>query len=253
MLDGMQARWIVALLASLALNVALWVRSRGPVEASRPASPSDCRSRSVSRSESRSSSSSRSEPGAIAPREHERDDADEHEHEREHEHEQRQEHAPATARSAGAEAELAPEEALRDIARDHLREHWRAKQAEIVAGLQRDALRPEWFDEDVAKTMARHRERSGLVGAEDARLEAGYRRVWAEHGPLVRELVTSEDWRELLAEIRDVWRDEDRLAVRELGSARAAAFRASELRGRTAIAAILATFADMPWDDAIAL
>ncbi len=164
--------------------------------------------------------------------------------------------AEATERDAAEAAGTADDpydlqqRALMQVALSHLRSHWKDNRASLLAVMQQVGTEA-FVDDDIQKKVAAHRERFGLVPADAARLEDGYRALWADHGAEMQRLIQAEDWPELMDEVRSFWSDEDRLIGATLGQEQRQRYRADDAPGRTAIMAILATFDGQPWDESI--
>jgi len=141
--------------------------------------------------------------------------------------------------------------ALTNVALLHLREHWQSSRDDIIKAMGYVGSE-EWVQADVSKKVAAHRRRFDLNDADAQRLHGGYTDLWSRYGDTMNGFVANQDWQGLAGEVRDFWKDEDRMVGSILGHDQSAAYRESDTAGRTAIMAILATFDDEPWDESIA-
>jgi hypothetical protein len=153
-------------------------------------------------------------------------------------------------RQAGPSEFEQQERALCDIAEEHVCAHWIRERDNVFATL-RDVGTEQWADKWLADKMKSLQERFGLDATESKKLESSYARLWTDYGPRLHGLVNQQppDYRELISEVRDFWQDEDRMMAMVMGKAGRDAYREVELKSRTAIVAILAAYADLPWDE----
>lgn len=163
---------------------------------------------------------------------------------------ERAEAAEGEAPQAEDDAHDLQQRALMQVALSHLRNHWKDNRASLLAVMQQVGTEA-FVAEDIDKKVAAHRERFGLNNADAARLEDGYRELWADHGEEMQRLIQAEDWEALMDEVRGFWSDEDHLVGHTLGQDQRQRYRAYDAPGRTAIMAILATFSGQPWDESI--
>lgn len=143
--------------------------------------------------------------------------------------------------------------ALCEVAEDHLRRHWVAERDNIVAtleGVGTDDWAERWMDKKVDSLE----DILGITGQQADLLTEAYTSLWAHHGPVLHGLLSAQpvDFAAVVKAVLDFIREEDKLIASLLGEAAGADYRNSELKSRTAILAIFATFANMPWDDALA-
>jgi hypothetical protein len=162
------------------------------------------------------------------------------------------EHVAAAAQTPEGEQTEAmrQREALNLVALTHLRKHWQASRGEIVAAMKHAGSEP-WVANDIEKKVTAHQRRFDLNDADVQRLERGYGDLWGEHGERMHTLIADENWDEVMSEVRGFWEDEDRMVGSIVGQEQRDAYRAADTAARTAIVAILATFADQPWDESI--
>jgi hypothetical protein len=165
--------------------------------------------------------------------------------------------APAGGRAQPGEPPEAtgPDEQRRtrcDVAEQQAREHWTSQRANILATVK-DIGKPSWIADEVKKNGESLQKELGLTPAERTRLERDEAALWATHGPLFQAALGRDptDWAALLDIVRAWWRDEDAIIERMLGPKGRDEHRASELRSRTAIMAVLAALAGKPFDDSL--
>jgi hypothetical protein len=140
------------------------------------------------------------------------------------------------------------------IARDKMKQQWLEKKSEIAAGLARDLP-------DEAKQRA-EAQRDADHAADVLGLEGRARRGFEEDfvdgrarqmaGLAILAQATPVDWSKLLAGARSLLGAEDALVEGQLGSDALARYRAAEMDGRITILSILATYANVDWDETIA-
>ncbi len=137
---------------------------------------------------------------------------------------------------------------LCDIAETQAREQWKNSRENIMKSVH-DVGTAAWAKDDVAKTIAQAHELLGTSPAEDRALESGYASLLAQHGDTLQRLIQANDYSALRDEVRAIWREQDALIVQTLGTAARDDYRATQLRSRTAIIAILTTLDDQPFDE----
>jgi hypothetical protein len=161
----------------------------------------------------------------------------------------------AGGQTSGPPEATGPEEQRRvrcDIAEQQAREHWTSQRANILASVK-DIGKTDWVPSEVKKSADKLEKDLGLSPAEKSRLERESLALWATHGPLFQAALARDptDWAALMDIVRAFWRDEDAVIERILGPKGRDEYRASDLRSRTAIMAILAALAGKPFDDSI--
>jgi hypothetical protein len=137
------------------------------------------------------------------------------------------------------------------IAEYHLRLQLHLQKANFVAGMQQVGS-DEWLELDLEHKMAGLNERFSLSSSDVERLQTGYEALLSDHSPTLQKLVQDEDWAGMVEQSQSFWREEDKLIGDLLGHERRARYRADQLRTRSAIMAIVSTFAGMKWDESIA-
>ncbi len=165
---------------------------------------------------------------------------------REQREKQKSKKGPAVVRASGWEEQ---QMALCEIAKKHVRFHWKASQNAIVATLQ-DLGSKEWIDKWLDQKMPGLRNLLGLDRTDAGRVQQGYEALWDVHGPKLRGLITSDppDYKALAEAVHGFWKAEDQLVGDLLGKKALDSYRVSELSARSAISAIMATFAGLPFD-----
>ncbi len=139
--------------------------------------------------------------------------------------------------------------ALCEISKKHVRLHWKSSQKPIVATLQNLGSKT-WIDKWLGQKLPGLRNLLGLDQADAGRVQQGYEALWDIHGPKLQGLITSEppDYKGLVDAVQGFWKAEDDLIGDLLGKKARDSYRVSELSARSAIAAIMATFAGLPFD-----
>ncbi len=153
---------------------------------------------------------------------------------------------------AEIDAELL-DDVLCSIAREHLHRHWSERRAELTDSLRRSLADVEEQDE------AAQREATGFAAVlelserdREALVEGHTQQRRARVGEALAALrAEPSDYDALYRAGRGLFADEDALVERIAGSRALPRLRASQLERRTAILALLATYADIPWDRAI--
>ncbi len=142
---------------------------------------------------------------------------------------------------------------LCSISEQQAREHWVKHKAEILGSI-RDVGKESWVRAERKKTLDGLASALGADATELGKLDKGYDALWRIHGPALQAIIAKEpiDLPALDAAVRSFWRDEDRLVERIMGAHAKEEYRASEMRSRTAIAAILAALGEKPYDDSLA-
>jgi hypothetical protein len=143
---------------------------------------------------------------------------------------------------------VAQEQTRCEVAEQQAREHWLRERANILASVK-DIGKPAWVAKELDETVS-----SFAVAARDRdRLAREYAALWSKYGSLFQNALSKEpaDWALLIDIVRAFFHDEDALIERTLGPAALAERRASELRSRTTIMAIIATLAEKPFDDSL--
>lgn len=140
--------------------------------------------------------------------------------------------------------------ALCEVAEEHVHAHWIRERDNVVATLT-DVGTEQWTDKWLGDKMRSLQERFGLDATEAEQLESSYEKLWQGYGPRLHALVGKQppDYRELVNQVRGFWRDEDRMMAGVMGNGTRDAYREMELKSRTAIVAILAAYAGLPWDE----
>jgi hypothetical protein len=166
--------------------------------------------------------------------------------------------SPSAGRRPGSPADRTDADAQRSalcrFGFEELRRDWKNRQAQTVDGLIKSLSDRDKQAKDLQNEVDRFAGALDLSAADRERLATHYgplrnRRIAAVLQALDRQ---PPDHRAVFDQARGLVADQDRL-IRELfGSDKVAPFRAAELRSRTIILAILATHADLPWDDTIA-
>ena len=177
------------------------------------------------------------------------------------EREQRPE--PRTARDAGAVGptgqsvlDVDPDvadEVLCDVARSHLVQHWKREQANVTAAIRRSVF----DDVRVATEMAGDLDRfATALAPSDEQREAfatRYRTARLARFEEARRALRREpvDYGSLFTTVRGLFADEDSIVRDLFGEESLTRLRALQAQKRTALLAILATYSDRSWDDAV--
>jgi hypothetical protein len=169
----------------------------------------------------------------------------------------KQAHAPRPTTSAGVEppepsGALDQRRVRCDIAEQQAREHWVKHRVEILASVK-DVGTATWVQGERKKTLDGIAKILGADPGELRRFDHGYDALWTKHGPILHAQVTAEpvDAAALIGSVRGLWHDEDSLIESIMGAHARDEYRASELRSRTAIVAILAALANKPFDESL--
>jgi len=164
---------------------------------------------------------------------------------------------PTTTRSPTESADpIPPTTALEqkrtrcDVAEQQAREHWVRNRASILDSVKTVGT-PEWIRAERKKELDGIEKVFGTRQDEKARFDRGYDVLWAKHGAGLRTELDREppDFGKVIGLVREIFRAEDALVESVLGAHGRDEWRASELRSRTAIMAILAALGDRPFDD----
>lgn len=154
-----------------------------------------------------------------------------------------------------AEAEPFDErrKALCRLSEQFLRHAWSANRDQLM-GLIQDFGTEAWSENWSAYKSESIGEMFDLSSSQQEALQQGYDSLWRQHGPRLQRMLASErtDYDALLGAAQEYFRAEDRLVDSVLGSQVQAQYGQSELEVRTLVLAILGTFADQPWSDALA-
>jgi hypothetical protein len=141
---------------------------------------------------------------------------------------------------------------LCDVAEQQAREHWVRNRASILASV-RTVGTPDWIRGERKKELDGIEKVFGTRPSERAVFDRGYDALWAKYGASLRAELDREpiDFTKVIAIVRDVFQAEDALVESTLGAHARDEWRASEMRSRTAIMAILAALGERPFDDAL--
>ncbi len=157
---------------------------------------------------------------------------------------------PPSAPAPDATGYAAQREALCRMGLKQLRHNWVAGRDSITQSLRRDLADPAHTARDVERFAEHLGSTLGLSQAQQRELAQAY-------GPLREARLTNAvsslrrdppDYAAVLDEAFALFEDEDQLVRKRFGGARLAQARASQLESRTAVIAILAALADLPWD-----
>ena len=162
--------------------------------------------------------------------------------------------SPRTAAAGLPVGEASPEvqqDLLSQIAREHLRREWERAKPAVVESLRRELKDPDKQRRDAERNL----EQFGKVLAlgDLTALRERYGPIRGARVRAIDEAISREppDFGAILAELRSLYADEDKLAESLAGRDAAARFRLSQLEERSVILGIAATYAQAPWDRAI--
>jgi len=141
-------------------------------------------------------------------------------------------------------------QALCEASEDFLRQVWEGHKEQVHAMLQ-GAGTEEWIDLWMDVKMADIDSRWDLERHERNQLQDGYRRLWGDHAATMQSLMqqTPPDYTAIAEATREFFKDEEQLIGELFGEDARAEYTAAELKNRTLVLAMFATFADRPWDD----
>jgi hypothetical protein len=164
---------------------------------------------------------------------------------------------PPQAKEAPPPTAATPDQqrrALCDVAEDDLRRQWQGKREEVTKGLRRDLRDAQKQRAEAADEGTKLASAMGLDPAAQRAFLDAYTPLRQARIAAAADAVDADppDYAALFEAARGLYADEDALAARLYGEDARQRLRASEIRGRTTILAIAATFADLPWDDSIA-
>lgn len=145
-------------------------------------------------------------------------------------------------------------DALCRLARDKLREQWLEQRESITSAVARDLPDEDKQRADARRDAQQASEKLGVSGRERRTFEEDYVNLrQARMADLASSAVaTPPNWPRLLDGARSMFDEEDALVARDLDPDAASRYRESERDGRLTILSILATYADVDWDDAMA-
>ncbi|MEQ9319078.1 MAG: hypothetical protein RIF41_07950 [Polyangiaceae bacterium] len=129
-----------------------------------------------------------------------------------------------------------------------LRKQWEASEPKARELFGKHLGTPSWIDNDMKWRFERHGERFDLAERDQDALERGYQGIWHRHGDRMRALAAEGDWDGVAETVRGFWREEDELLGEVLRPDELATFEQSEAGFRRSLLAMLATYADRPWD-----
>lgn len=130
-----------------------------------------------------------------------------------------------------------------------LRKQWEAGEPKARELFGKHLGTETWIDNDLKWRLERHGKRFDLAARDEAALERGYEGIWHRHGDRMRELAAEGDWDGVAETVRGFWREEDELLGEVLRPEELGAFQKTEAGFRRSLLAMLATYADRPWDD----
>jgi hypothetical protein len=171
------------------------------------------------------------------------------------------EHGPASRPAAAGQEAAAPTVAPSTsdeqrrfrlaLAVDHVQRRWRQDRAEIIAGVARDLADPQKQTHKLRTEVERFADALGLSASELDLLHQRYGPIRRDHLRRLRQAIVADpvDYLKALEILRELYRAEDQLVLDIFGVEARLRLRASQLRSRTAIVAIAATFAGLGWDD----
>lgn len=145
------------------------------------------------------------------------------------------------------------QDALDQIAREHLRRHWEGLEDELYGVVMQDLQDPGKQRQDLERDVG---QLTGVLALGDDRAgEFGdaYREVRQARIATARTAIEQDppDWRGVRAAAKGLFADEDALAGRFGGDEGRERVRLSQLDKRTALLGVLSALAGDPWDDAI--
>jgi hypothetical protein len=158
--------------------------------------------------------------------------------------------APHPSEKGGATAAL-QQDTLCEIARVHLHSHWQKEKEGITA-----LLRRELPDEKKQKENALRegRELARVAGMEDDSQDAFMEKYTAFRDAHIKDAAVAmetkpHDWKKLFKVAQSLYRAEDGLIEEMVGSEQLKMVRLSQLEKRTAILAMIASYAEVPWTE----
>lgn len=134
------------------------------------------------------------------------------------------------------------------VSQSLLRKQWEASEPKARELFGKHLGTESWIDNDMKWRLERHGERFDLAARDEAALERGYEGIWHRHGDRMRQLAANGDWDGVAETVRGFWREEDELLGEVLRSDELQTFKQSEAGFRRSLLAMLATYADRPWD-----
>jgi hypothetical protein len=165
--------------------------------------------------------------------------------------------SPSAERPAPAPPGAATREqqrrALCDVAEEDLRRKWEGERDDITRSLRRDLRDLDKQQKEAAKDTEKFASEIGLDPAAQKDLLDAYEPLRRARIAAAASAVEADppDYGAVLDEVQGLYADEDAVVARLYGEDAKQRLRAAETRGRTTIAAIAATLANAPWDDAI--
>jgi len=158
-----------------------------------------------------------------------------------------------TAEHASDTAAAAQSAALCTAAERSLREQWERERPTMIANLTRSFGDSEEQERNVEHEIAAMSEVAGLRDADRAALAAAYRTARLARVDEARAALAHDppDTASLLTIARGLFADEDAVLERIGGAAARDAWRTRQLEGRSVVLAIAATIGDHDWDGAI--
>jgi hypothetical protein len=146
-----------------------------------------------------------------------------------------------------------PRDSLCRIAKDKLREDWLAKQDSITAAIVDDLTDAERQRADALRDATSAASMLGVSGRARQSFEEDFvdlrQKQMAELAASLE--ATPIDWSAMLDGAKSLFAGEDALVQQDLGADASAKYRDSESDKRATILSILATYADVDWDEAM--
>jgi hypothetical protein len=145
------------------------------------------------------------------------------------------------------------QDALCQIAREHLRRHWEGAEDDILQVVRRDLTDPGKQRDDLERDVGVFTGVLALSGDDAARFGEAYAAARAKHVDVARAAIVDEppDWGAVLDAAKALYIAEDALAKEWGGADGRDRLRLSQVEKRTAILAILATYDGRAWQDGI--
>ena len=142
--------------------------------------------------------------------------------------------------------------ALCDIARDHLRRHFDRERRNILKSLA-IVNDPVKMQRNFATEIGRLAKALGLAEHQIEPLRDDFSRIYFSN---IRRFAESRNkkpanWRGMLAAATRLFRDQDRFVSQRFGAAGLTKYRLSQVKGRTAVMAILSRLAGVKWGRAM--
>jgi hypothetical protein len=139
------------------------------------------------------------------------------------------------------------------LGREQVKRAWLERQTEIVWALRASLSDANVQENDMRAAVDRYAEGLDLDAADRDRFEAEYRQVRLDRIDKVRGAIEQDppDYPEILDQLKALHADEDRITTELFGDEATIWLRENELDARASLRAIAATYAGVPWEEAV--